>query len=403
MQLSEVDVVSNDVYERGVPYDQFAFLRRNAPVHRQAVADPTLIDHVWVITKYDDIVSVSKDPQTFSSGVNGPLLRPERPVVVPGSFISMDDPEHRRLRLLASKAFTPKVVQAFERQYRELTIQIIDRALEQETFDLVSEVAQGLPMFAICDLLGVAEVDRPEVVRWSNAILTGDDPDYAGSRQDVVDAFHALMGYAQRLGQERRDAPGEDLISRLVNDDGSGRLTDAELGGFVLLLVVAGNETTRNNISHGMIALMERPDQFHELRLNLHQHVDRAVEEITRWASPVNFMGRTATQDVHLRGQHIRAGERVAMFYSSANRDEDVFPSGDEFAITRTPNRHLSFGVGNHFCLGANLARIETRLVIEELLPRIRSIELDGDIERVRSSFVNGIKKLPVKVQLVEG
>lgn len=399
MQLSEIDVVSNDVYERGVPYEQLAYLRREAPVFKQSVPDPALIDEVWVISRYEDIVAVSKDPKTFSSGLNGPQLRPQRPAEVPGSFISADDPEHSRLRSLVSKAFTPRVVKNFEHHYRDLAIRLVEAALENERFDLVAEISQGLPMLAICELLGVPEEDRDKIMHWSNAIIASEDPEYAGSKDDILEAFQGAMGYVRSLGQRRREEPGEDLISKLVSRDGESGLTDAELGGFVVLLFVAGNETTRNNISHGMMALMDHPEQLQRLQQDPSRHLESAVEEITRWASPVIHMARTATRDVELRGQHIRAGERVAMFYPSANRDEDIFADPDSFDIAREPNRHLAFGIGPHFCLGANLARIETRLILEEFLPRIRSIELDGEVERVRSSFVNGVKRLPVRVQ----
>jgi cholest-4-en-3-one 26-monooxygenase len=400
MKLSDIDVVSNSVYLNDVPYEQFAFLRRHAPVFRQPVPDPDVVDAVWVITRYADVLTVSLDTETFSS-TDGVTLRRERIKegvrVDAGNFINQDDPEHGRLRGLVSLAFTPRVVRSFERHYRELAGRVIEKAIVQETFDFVSEVSSELPLLAICELLGVPSEDRSRVFGWSNAIIGAEDPEYAGSRTEAASAVTELGAYALQLIDDRRGNPRDDILSALANASGDDRLTDPELEGFTLLLLVAGNETTRNNISHGLIALMEHPEQMQALR-NEPSLLSTAVEEITRWASPVNYMARTVVRDTEVNGQSLRAGDRVAMFYASANRDEDVFADAEVFDVERTPNKQVAFGVGKHFCLGANLARIETRVMFSELLSRIVDVELAGPIERLRSSFIHGVKHLPVRV-----
>lgn len=402
MELCDIDVVSNNVYDTGVPYEQFAFLRRHAPVFEQRVPDPALIDRVWVVSRYEDVHAVSLDTARFSSETNGIQLRRHRIKeglrTIAGNFINRDDPEHARLRALVSKGFTPRVVRTFEDHYRELTIGVIEKALPKGKFDFVTDVSAELPLLAICELLGVPEEDRWNVFRWSNAIVGAEDPEYVADRQVAEEAVMELGAYALRLADARRNQPRDDVLTILATADGEDRLTDEELEGFTLLLLVAGNETTRNNITQGLIALVQHRDQFEALKEDLDGLLETAVEEITRWASPVIHMARTATEDTELRGQRIKNGDRVALFYASANRDSDMFEDPDRFNIERTPNRHLSFGVGKHFCLGANLARIETKLMFSQLLPRINDVEISGPIERLRSSFVNGVKHLPVRV-----
>jgi len=401
LRLSEIDVVSSAVYLDGAPHEQFAVLRAQAPVHRQHVPDPALVDEVWVLTRAEEIQRVSDDPDTFSSQFGGVVLRAERSPQVrrvsSGVFINMDDPDHRRLRSMVAKAFTPKVVSAFAMHYRELTAGVIEKALQADEFDFVTEVAAELPLLAICELLGAPETDRAQIFRWTNNILGVDDPEYSGGVEDAGRATEEIGRYALALADAKRADPRDDLLTALVSAPAGQRLTDEEFEGFILLLLLAGNETTRNNISHGLIALMEHPEQLAALRAHP-ELLDAAVEEITRWGSPVNYMARTATRDTELGGQRIREGDRVAMFYSSANRDERAFPGGDVFDISHRYHRHLAFGYGRHFCLGAHLARIETRAVFAELLPRAGQIRLTGPVVRQRSSFLNGVKHLPVAV-----
>jgi cholest-4-en-3-one 26-monooxygenase len=273
---------------------------------------------------------------------------------------------------------------------------VLAKAISQEGFDFVTEVAAELPLLAICELLGAPEADRAKIFRWTNVILGAEDPEYAG--MDLMRAGMEVSRYVLALAEEKRRDPGQDLLSALVSLPDDQCLTDEELAGFILLLMLAGNETTRNNLAGGIVALMEHPEQLAALRARPDELLDGAVEEITRWVSPVNYMARMVTRDTTLGGQNIPAGEKVAMFYPSANRDEEVFPGGSVFDITHRYQRHFSFGFGRHFCLGAHLARIETKLVLAELLAVTRDIRLAGPMERQRSSFVSGIKHLPVEV-----
>lgn len=392
-----MDVVSSDVYEHGVPYDQFAFLREHAPVFRQSIPHPGLVDEAWVISRYDDVRTVSLDTERFSSAGGTTLRVPRSNNAPPGSFISMDDPEHHRLRSIVSKAFTPRVIKTFEEHFGQLTARVIDTALAADRFDFVTEIAAELPLLAICELLGVPEEDRHRIFHWTNTLLAAEDPEYGGTPQTAMQAFMDLAGYMGGLIEQRRSDPRVDVLSILANASGDELLSDPELQGFSILLAAAGSETTRNNISHGLIALMDHREQYESLRSDPDRLLPTAVEEITRWASPVNSMVRTVVSDTELAGQQLRAGEFVAMFYGSANRDERAFERPDVFDIERHPNPHLAFGVGKHFCLGASLARIETRIMFENLLATA-DFRLAGPIRRLQSSFIHGIKELPVEV-----
>ena len=396
MRLSDIDVVSSDVYERGVPYEQFAYLRQHAPVFRQAIPHPGLVDEAWVVSRYEDVRTVSLDTERFSSAGGTTLRVPRSHNAPPGSFISMDDPEHFRLRSIVSKAFTPRVIRTFELHFRELTVRVIEKALTQDRFDFVTGIAAELPLLAICELLGVPEVDRHRIFDWTNTLLGAEDPEYGGTPQTAMQAFMDLGGYTGGLIEQRRSDPREDVLSILANAGGEDLLSDVELQGFSILLAAAGSETTRNNISHGLLALMDHRDQLEALRAEPEALLATAVDEITRFGSPVNSMVRTVVADTEVRGKHLGAGELVAMFYGSANRDEDVFTRPDVFDIERHPNPHLGFGVGKHFCLGASLARIETNVMFSELLRRA-DFRLAGPVRRLQSSFIHGIKELPVE------
>jgi len=401
--LAGVDVISNDAYRDGVPHDQLALLRRHAPVFRQKVSDPAFVDEVWVVSTAENVQRVGAAPQTFSSAANGITLRARRVQPVnAGNFINLDPPEHGRLRAMVAAAFTPRVVRAFALRYGAITARVVQDAVRRGEFDLVAEVAEQLPLLAICELLGAPESDRQRILHWSNTILGLDDSDYVTSPGDAAvgeQAVAELGAYAVGLADAKRraGAGAADLISQLACAAPDERLSDDELAGFVLLLLVAGTETTRHNISHGVVALMDHPAQWDALRGDPGL-LDGAVEEITRWASPVNYMGRTATRDVELGGQQIESGDRVAIFYCSANRDEALFPDGHRFDITHGYRRHLAFGHGRHTCLGGHLARVGTRVVLAELLTQVERIRPAGPIRRQRSSFLNGIKNLPVAV-----
>jgi cholest-4-en-3-one 26-monooxygenase len=392
-----VDVLSPAVYLHGPPWERLAWLRANAPVYDHPLDDPLLVDRCWVVTRHEDVRAISRDPATFSSA-DGIHLRRTATHHFRPNMINMDDPDHSRVRKLVSGGFTPRVVRAFERHYADLAAGVVDRALSgDDAFDGIKDVAAELPLLAICEVLGAPEGDRFRIFGWSNTLLSSEDPDYAPEPETFQAAVMAMVDYAGELAAHRREHPGDDLVSALLGPDGELPMTDAEFEGLVLLLLAAGNETTRNAIAHGLLAFANHPDQWDGLRADLAGTLDTAVEELIRWASPVNYMSRTATCDVELQGQKIRAGDRVALMYGSANRDEEAFADPDRFDVRRDPNHHLAFGFGPHFCLGATLARIELRALLEVMVPRIAALELTGPVRRVRSSFLNGLKELPLR------
>jgi cholest-4-en-3-one 26-monooxygenase len=396
MSVVAVDVLSPELYLDGPPWERLAWLRANAPVYDHQLDDPSLVDRCWVVTRHDDVRAVSRDPATFSSA-DGIHLRRTATHHFRPNMINMDDPDHQRVRKLVSGGFTPRVVRAFERHYADLAGGVVDRALSGGgTFDGIRDVAAELPLLAICEVLGAPEEDRFRIFGWSNTLLSSEDPDYAPSPETFQAAVMAMVAYAGELADRRRREPGDDLVSALLGPTGELPLTDAEFEGLVLLLLAAGNETTRNAIAHGLLAFASYPDQWDVLRSDPAGTLDTAVDEMIRWASPVNYMSRTATCDVELHGQPVRKGDKIALLYSSANRDETAFSDPERFDVRRDPNHHLAFGFGAHFCLGATLARIELRALLEVMVPRIAALELAGPVRHVRSSFLNGVKELPL-------
>ena len=397
MNVERVDVLSPEVYLDGPPWEQLAWLRANAPVYDHQLDDPLLVDRCWAVTRHDDVRAVSRDPATFSSGEGIHLRRTATHHFRP-NMINMDDPDHSRVRKLVSGGFTPRVVRAFERHYAELATGVVERALAGGgTFDGVKALAAELPLLAVCEVLGAPEEDRFRIFGWSNTLLSSEDPDYAPTPEAFEAAVMGMVAYAGELADRHRRSPGDDLVSALLGPDGRLPLTDAEFEGLVMLLLAAGNETTRNAIAHGLLAFADHPEQWSALRADPAGILDSAVEEMIRWASPVNYMSRTATCDVELRGQPVRKGDKVALLYASANRDERVFTDPDRFDIRRDPNHHVAFGFGAHFCLGATLARIELRALLEVMVPRVAALEVTGPVRRVRSSFLNGLKELPLR------
>ena len=393
-----VDVLTPALYADGPPHEQFAWLRANAPVYEHQLADPNLIDRCWVVSRHDDVRAISRDPESFSSA-DGIHLRRKATHQFRPNMINMDDPEHQRIRKLVSSGFTPRVLRTFLEHYGELSRQVVDRALAaSDAFDGIRALAAELPLLAICEIAGAPPEDRFRIFEWSNVILSSEDPEYVPTPDAFEKAVMDLIHYAQELADRKRRDPGDDLISALLGPDGQMPLTDEEYEGLVLLLLGAGNETTRSAIAHGLLAFAEHPDQWEVLRDDPDGALDTAVEEVTRWSSPVNYMSRTATRDTELHGQLIRAGDKVVLLYSSANFDETVFEDPGRFDVRRTPNHHLGFGFGPHFCLGATLARIELKAIFEVLIQRVNRFELAGPVIRSRSSFLNAIQELPLRV-----
>jgi cholest-4-en-3-one 26-monooxygenase len=396
MKLADVDLCNLDVFVTGVPHDAFTQLRAEAPVFRHREPNGP---GFWAVTKYEDVVKVSKNPATFSSarGTNIFALTPEELRHVQLLMLNMDPPMHSKFRRLVNQGFTPHMVARLEPHIRDLTRGIVDAVAAKGECDFVAEVAAELPLQVIAEFLGIPHEDRGKVFDWSNRLIGFDDPEFQTSLDDGKLAAAEMYMYANQLALARKGAVRDDLVSVLMRAEIDGeRLTEMEFDTFFLLLAVAGNETTRNLISGGMLALIEHPEQRDRLLADLTQ-LPTAVEEMLRWVSPVMHFRRTATRDTELRGQPIAKADKVVIFYPSANRDEDVFPDAQHFDVGRTPNEHLAFGIGEHFCLGANLARLEIRIMFEELLRRLPDIQLAGPVSRLRSNFINGIKRMPVQ------
>ncbi len=395
MNLDDIDLLNADNFVAGVPHEAFRTLRQQAPVFWHKEADGP---GFWAVTKYQDVATVSRDPRTYSSAKKGVFVFdpvPEDLQRMQLMMLNMDPPKHTKLRALVNKGFTPRMVAQLESRLRARTNEIIDDVAARGQCDFVSDIAAELPLQAIAELLGIPLSDRHLVFNWTNRLIGFDDPDQGSWEEGKLAAAEMYM-YANQLAAERRDHPGDDLVSVLMNAEVEGeRLTELEFDLFFVLLAVAGNETTRNLISGGMLALIEHPEERARLAANP-ALMPTAVEEMLRWVSAVIEFRRTATRDIELRGQKIHAGEKVIIYYISANRDEDVFPDADRFDVGRTPNDHLAFGIGEHFCLGSNLARLEIRIMFEELLRRLPDIELAGAVDRLRSSLINGIKRMPV-------
>jgi cholest-4-en-3-one 26-monooxygenase len=398
MDIETIDIQSNDIYVDGPPFEKFAWLRDNAPALRHPGMNDLDVEWFWALTRHADVVEVSRQFQTYSSERNGVLLMERDNMEETRLLTDIDPPEHTRMRGLVNRGFTPRAIKLMSDNYIAVTEQLVAEAIEEGRVEFVTKVAAELPLIAIAQMMGIPVEDRSRVFDWSNRMIGQNDADYSGGLDDAAAAAIELYGYAQELADDRRAAPRDDIISILVAAEGNDALTEHEFNMFVLLLAVAGNETTRNAISHGVNALIEHPDQWELLRDNP-SLVDSAVEEILRWSTPVNVFRRTATCDVELHGETIREGDSVAMFYASANRDERVFADPDRFDITRDPNPHVTFGGGGpHFCLGANLARLEMRTLFGELARRCERIEPTGEVTRLRSYFINGIKTLPVNL-----
>jgi cholest-4-en-3-one 26-monooxygenase len=402
MQLSDIDLLDRDRFAQGIPHEWFTFLRREAPVYHH----PEPNGHgFWVITKYDDVVAVGRDGTTFSSHQDrGGVVQLEGPTDGSASFeggnlmLTMDAPSHTRYRKLVNHGFTPRRVAALEPHIRDLANGIIDEVIDAGECDFVVDVAAELPLQVIAEMVGVPHAERHQLFEWSNRMVGSEDPEYIVPDAEVQEARVEMFMYANELAAERRANPRADIMTALLQAEVDGdRLSELDFNLFFMLLTVAGNETTRNSIAHGMQAFLDHPDEYAAL-VKDRAMIQSATEEILRWASPVMFFRRNVTSDTEIRGQAIKAGEKVSIWYVSANRDEDVFDDPFTFDIRRSPNEHVAFGGGGpHHCLGANLARMEIRVLFEELIRRVPTIEAAGPAERLRSNFIGGIKHLPVR------
>jgi len=402
-----VNLADPDVFVRGEQHELFRRLRREAPIawNEGWEGEGFTFPGFWNITKYADIVAISRDPQTFISSHGITMgTTPENATPAAGlgkMLITTDPPRHVRLRRLVNKGFTPRAVAALEPHIREIARGIIDDIAPKGQCDFVTEAAALLPLAVICELMGVPKSDWKLMFELTNKVLGGGDPEYQAEGADVMqtiaEGHMRMFQYFVGMVMERRRQRKEDLVSLLVDADVDGdKLTDEEILYFCYLLILAGNETTRNAIAGGLLALFEHPDQREKLQKQP-ELLPTAVEEILRWTSPVSHMARTAMRDVEMRGVTIRKGDQLILWYPSANRDEEIFPDGDQFRIDRSPNDHIAFGIGEHFCLGAGFARLEIRVMFDELLRRLPDIEQAGPAERLKSTFIGGIKHLPVR------
>jgi cholest-4-en-3-one 26-monooxygenase len=403
VELSDINLLDRDKFTEGVPHEWFTYLRNNAPIYHHD--EPHGGPGFWVITKYKDVYAVGRDAHTYSSdqtrgGVVG-LEDPEGPQMDFGEaklMLTMDPPEHTRYRKLVNKGFTPRMINALEALIRKRTVRILEDAIAKGECDFVVDVAAELPLQAIAELIGVPFEERHKIFDWSNRMVGSEDPEYAVGVEEAFTAQVEMFGYAAQLAEERTREPRDDIMTTLLQSEVDGdKLTEMEFNLFFLLLSVAGNETTRNAITHGMNAFLEHPDEYAKLVADPTGKINAATEEILRWASPVMYFRRNVTQDTSLSGHDFKAGDKVSIWYCSANRDEDVFEDPFRFDIERTPNEHIAFGGGGpHFCLGASLARMEIRVLFEELAQRIPEVKSMGKPAPLRSNFIGGIKHLPV-------
>jgi len=397
MQLSDIDLTDSKNFVADVPHEQFAYLRKNAPVWWH---EETEGPGFWCVTKYDECVAVNRDHEHFSSAQRGTFIweLPEEAIEQQRlMMLNMDPPLHTRYRRLVNKGFTPRMVAQLEEKIHETADDIIDSVIEKGECDFVTDISAELPLVVIADLLGVPQADRHNMFDWSNRMIGQEDPEFQITAEIAQESAMELYAYAAGLFAEKKANPHEDLMSVLTEVEVEGeKLSELELELFFLLLTVAGNETTRNLMSGAMHAFFQNPDQWQKLRAD-RSLLPSAIEEMLRFVTPVMNFRRQTTGPVELRGQKIDEDQKVVFFHCSANRDEEVFENPDSFDITRSPNPHMAFGAGGpHFCLGANLARMEIRVMYQHLLDRVPDIHQDGDVQRLQSAFINGVKHLPV-------
>ncbi|MGE0219657.1 cytochrome P450 [Mycolicibacterium sp.] len=405
--LSDIDLGTWDFWglDDDIRDGAFATLRREAPIaFFESFVEDTETETAghWALTRHDDVFYASRHPELFSSAL-GITIGDQTPELAEyfGSMIAMDDPRHSRLRNIVRSAFTPRVLALIEDSVRQRAARLVEEMVAAHPdgqADIVAELAGPLPLQIICDMMGIPEQDHQQVFHWTNVILGFGDPDIATDWDEFVAVAMAIGSYATGLADDRRDHPGEDLTTSLVRAHLDGeRLTSAEVASFFILLVVAGNETTRNAISHGVLALSRYPEQRELWWSDFDAVAPTAVEEIVRWASPVAYMRRTTTRDLELSGVQMAAGDKVTLWYGSANRDEAKFADPWTFDVRRHPNPHVGFGGGGaHFCLGANLARREITVAFEELRRRVPDLRASAEPDRLHSAFIHGIKRLPV-------
>jgi cholest-4-en-3-one 26-monooxygenase len=397
--LADIDLYDLDQYIEAVPHDQMKRLRNEAPIFRHP--DPQLKDGFWALTSHADVVFVSRNPEVFSSHEKTAMINefPQEQIDQQRMFmLNQDPPDHTKLRSLVNRGFTPRMIARLEEQIQQTCDDIVGQAVAKGEGDFVTLCAAELPLIVIAELMGVPLEDRHKVFDWSNRMVGGEDPEYGVTDEQRLDAASEMWAYASALAAEKRKEIKDDIVSKLITPDEAGNvLSELEFDLFFMLLAVAGNETTRNAISGGMYALTQHPEQWDRLKAD-HSLIPTAADEIVRWVTPVNMFRRTAMQDVEIGGVQIKAGDKVVIYYNSANSDESVFSDPDVFDISREPNPHVGFGGGGpHFCLGRHLAKLEIECLFRSLLQQTERVELVNEPRRLRSNFINGIKEMTVR------
>jgi cholest-4-en-3-one 26-monooxygenase len=396
----DIDVYDLDQYAvGGVPHEKLKRLRTEAPVFRHS--DPQLAEGYWALTRHADVVFVSRNPELFSSHEKTAMIDEYAQEQIDQQrmfMLNQDPPDHTRTRQLVNRGFTPRMIARLEERIQETCDDIVGQAVAKGEGDFVTLCAAELPLIVIAELMGVPIDDRHKVFDWSNRMVGGNDPEYGVTEQQRFDAAQEMWAYANELAKHKRQDLQDDIVSKLISPDEVGNVLDElEFDLFFMLLAVAGNETTRNAISGGMYALTQHPDQWERLKADP-SLLPTAADEIVRWVSPVNLFRRTPMQDVEIGGVQIKKGEKVVIYYSSANRDESVFDNPDVFDIGREPNPHVGFGGGGpHFCLGRHLAKLEIECLFRSLIQQVDRVELVAEPRRLRSNFINGIKEMTVR------
>ncbi|HKV56069.1 MAG TPA: cytochrome P450 [Candidatus Binataceae bacterium] len=407
LTLETLDIIDSDLYvQRGYPHQEWALLRREAPVFHYERPE---VEPFWAVTKQADIIAVSRQPELFRSTQflfitkNEPGA-PQDDAVILRQLLNMNPPEHGGYRAVVNRRFTPRAVQKLAAQVERITAEVLDGLADRDECDFVTDVSAKLPLAVIAEMFGIPRADWEMMFRLSNSMIAPSDPEFAGT-QSIAEILERsrleFFQYFSQLVEDRRTSPRDDVASALAAGSVNGEpLPQFEMLSYFALLIIAGNETTRNATTGGLHALIDNPEQMRLLKANPSAMVKPAVEEILRWTSPVVQFTRVANADTELHGKNIRKDEILALFYPSANRDEDVFDHPNRFDITRDPNNHLAFGIGEHYCLGANLARLELQAMFRQLAERMDFVELAGPVQRMRSSFVGGIKHMPIRYKM---
>jgi len=407
MKLHDVDISDPDAFNDGFPHEYFEFLRREHPVAWHPETEKSISrgrpgtpgKGFYAITRHADIVHVSKNPKIFSSwwGTNIPDSDEQQLAQLRLLMLNMDPPQHVKFRQLVRSGFTPTKIKQLHADVQTLAGHIVDKVAKRGQCDFVNDISCELPLQVIAELMGIPQKDRHKVFDWTNSLIGFDDPEIQTSPEQGMLASAQMWAYANELALDRIRNPGDDLVTKIMRGEVDGtRLTEAEFDSFFLLLAVAGNETTRNLTTQGMLALFEHPDQYARVRRDL-SLIPTAVEEMLRWAPAVIYFRRTVKEDTELSGVKLAKGDKVCVYYASGNRDADVFPNPNTFDVARKPNPHLAFGIGEHFCLGSHLARMELQIIFKELLTRLPDMQLAGEVRRLRSNFIDGIKTMPVR------